>query len=84
MDFSSIPRVRFPVHLDLSSPNTVEGTLKTKLLDQVKRYQENEQACHVTADVGAKEMGGLGKTTALCKLAQERNVLEAFPHGYIS
>ena len=81
VDFSSIPRVRFPVHLDFSTPSTVEGMLKTKLLDQVKRYRENEQACHVTAVVGAKGMGGVGKTTALCKLAQERDVQEAFPHG---
>ena len=81
VDFSSIPRVRFPVHLDFSSPDTVEGTLKTKLLDQVKRLEENKQACHVTSVVGAKGMGGVGKTTALCKLAQERDVQEAFPHG---
>ena len=81
VDFSSIPRVRFPVHLDFSTPNTVEGMLKTKLLDQVTRYRENEQPCHVTAVVGAKGMGGMGKTTALCKLAQERDVQEAFPHG---
>ena len=81
VDFSSIPRVRFPVHLDFSTPDTVEGMLKTKLLDQVKRYRENEQACHVTAVVGAKGMGGVGKTTALCKLAQERDVQGAFPHG---
>ena len=81
VDFSSIPRLRFQVHLDFSSPNTVEGMLKTKLLDQVTRYRKNEQPCHVTAVVGAKGMGGVGKTTALYKLAQERDVQKGFPHG---
>ena len=74
-------RYSFHFHLDFSTSDTMEGQLKAKLLDQIKQRGNNEREHHVTAVVGANGMGGVGKTTALCKLAQEREVREAFPDG---
>ena len=79
-DFSSIPKLGFPVHLDFSLQDTMEGKLMETLLEQVKQ-RGLQQGSHITAVVGAKGMGGVGKTTALCKLAQEHIVREAFPDG---
>ena len=80
-DFSSIPTLRFPVHLEFWKPDTMEGRLIETLLEQVKYRGRDSHASHVTTVVGAKGMGGVGKTTALCKLAELRVVRDAFPDG---
>ena len=84
-DFSSIPNVRVPVHLDFSTTDTVEGKLKATLLDNVKRSSSNAHnvRAHVTAVVGVAGMGGVGKTTALIGLAKDLNIRETFSTGGI-
>ena len=84
-DFSSIPNVRVPVHLDFSTTDTVEGKLKATLLDNVKRSSSNAHnvRAHVTAVVGVAGMGGVGKTTALIGLANDPDVRETFSTGGI-
>ena len=84
-DFSSVPNVRVPVHLDFSTTDTMEGNLKATLLESVKRPSGIAQNVHthVTAVVGVAGMGGVGKTTALIGLAKDLEVRETFSTGGI-
>ena len=84
-DFSSIPQVRVPVHLDFSTSDTMEGKVKTQLLESVEDTSGNDQTAngHVTAVVGVRGMGGVGKTTALIGLAKETDVRQKFSTGGI-
>ena len=70
-DFSSIPSVRVSVHLDFSTADTMEGKVKARCLENVKRSSGNTQNAnaHVTAIVGVAGIGGLGKKTALIELS---------------
>ena len=84
-DFSSVPKLRIPVHLDFSTRNTVEGTLKAEVLGSANyavRRSENVYG-RVMAVFGVAGMGGVGKTTALLGLAQDPDVREAFSRGGI-
>ena len=84
-DFSSIPKVLVPVHLDFSTTQTVEGEVKARVLESVERSagnKENIQA-NVTAVVGVEGMGGVGKTTALIGLARDPDIRDNFSSGGI-
>ena len=77
-EFSSIPKVRVPVHLNFSPRETIEGKLKATVLENVEPPSGNVQTinAHVTAVVGISGMGGVGKTTALIGLSKDADVCE--------
>ena len=84
-DFSSVPNVRVPVHLDFSTGCTMEGKLKATLLESIKHSSGNVENvhAHLTAVVGVAGMGGVGKTTALIGLAKDADIREKFSTGGI-
>ena len=84
-DFSSVPKFRMPVYLDFSTPNTMEGQVKAKLLERLQYSPPDTQDmhAHVTAVVGVSGIGGVGKTTAIIGLAQDADVRKEFSDGGI-
>ena len=82
-DFSTVPSLRVPVHLDFDKGDTMEGKLKKKVLERVDHSAHNNHTgyAHVTAAVGVTGMGGIGKTTALIGLANDTEVREKFSDG---
>ena len=45
-DFSSIPSLQVPVHLNFNSEDTMEGQLKKKALESANSSSDNNQTCH--------------------------------------
>ena len=69
-DFT-VPKARVPVYLDFSTTETLEGELKAMVLENVERSSCNTGNVH-----GVTGIGGVGKTTTLIALANDRDVWE--------